>query len=382
MPNPNAVLSTRIRFDPPLEGRDLGEAVRGGNQAVDLGGDRRVTLDPADERSVGLATVLNQLAGTGLPAYIELDPASGSIDRLLIPTLGRVLSVRGREGGGLEVQLDRSHARHVVPADSPDLEALERDLRAALDSKRPILLVTDFGGQVIDVRDFTPDPENPRPPFPEPGDEPLPMPWHPRRWWEWILWPFRWLWWWIRYPWWWWHCPNRSQAQAIFDAMAATSCDPLTVPVPCIPFKYPYDGCWARASEMCRLMVAMGRDPAKVWIDGDLDAPSVNALNCHVLWGWHVAPTLCVRGAVPGRPWLARRMVIDPSLFTSPVTEGVWKGIQGDPNATLTETSRDVYWRIVQPTDPTYYWTNIDLADYRLQLYNESIQNGPPPYCP
>src|SRR5436190_20318171 len=241
MPNPNAVISTRIRFDPPLEGRDLGEAVRGGNRAVDLGGDRRVTLDPADERSVGFATVLNQLAATGLPAYIELDPAAGTIQRLLIPTLGRVLSVRAREAGGVDVQLDRSHARHVVPADSTDLATLERDLRAALETKRPILLVEDFGRQVIDVRDFTPDPEGPLPPLPEAGDEPLPLPWRPRRWWEWPLWPFRWflrwLWWWIRYPWWWWHCPNGTQAQAIFDAMAATTCDPLTVPVPCIPFK-------------------------------------------------------------------------------------------------------------------------------------------------
>ena len=64
--------------------------------------------------------------------------------------------------------------------------------------------------------------------------------------------------------------------QSIFNAMAATSCDPLTVPVPCIPFRYPDDGCWARASEMCRLMIAMGRSPGKVWIDGSLEVISSN----------------------------------------------------------------------------------------------------------
>ena len=93
MPNPNAIVSTRIRFDPPLAGRDIAEAVRDGEQAVDVGGDRRIRLDPADARSVGFATVLNELAGMGLPAYLELDPDSGSIDRLLIPLLGRVESL-------------------------------------------------------------------------------------------------------------------------------------------------------------------------------------------------------------------------------------------------------------------------------------------------
>jgi hypothetical protein len=384
MPNPNAIVSSRIRFDPPLEGRDVGQALAAeGGLSVDLGGDRRVRLDPGDERSVGFATVLDQLAGMGLPAYLELDPAAGSIDRLLIPTLGRVLSVATRDGGGVEVMLDRSHARHVVPGDSPDLEVLERDLRAALDSKRPILLVEDFARRVIDVRDFTPDPEGPRPPLPEPGDEPLPLPWRPRRWWEWVvLWPLRRLWWWLCYPWWWWHCPSATRAQTIFDAMAATTCDPLTVPAPCIPFKYPYDGCWARANEMCRLMVALGRDPAKVWIDGNLDAYSANAIGCHVYWGWHVAPTLCVRGPWP---WLTRRMVIDPSLFTTPVTEAQWKAAQGDPNATLTHTSRDIFIRppfTPLHDDASYTQTKADLAYYRLQLYNESISNGPPPYCP
>ena len=153
------------------------------------------------------------------------------------------------------------------------------------------------------------------------------------------------------------------------------------MPAPCIPFKYPYDGCWARANEMCRLMVAMGYDPAKVWIDGNLDAASANAVGCRVQWSWHVAPTICVRSGL----WLTTRKVIDPSLFTTPVTEAQWKAAQGDPNATLTETGRDIYIR--PPFSPlhddaVYTATKDDLATYRLQLYNESIQIGPPPYCP
>jgi hypothetical protein len=391
MPNPNAIVSTTIRFEPPLEGRKPDEVVATEGQAVDLGDGRRIRLNPDDRRSVGFVQVLDGLATTGRPAYIEIDPATQSIDRLLIPTIGRVTSVQPRRGdaGGIEVTLDRSHARHRLPAGGDDAPELETALRAAFETRRPVLVVEDFDGAIIDVLDYTPEPGGPRPPLPEPGDPdfpPLPPglpPLPPRKpWWQyWILWPFRRLWWWFWYPWWWLKCPSKGQARAIFDAMAATSCDPLTVPVPCIPFLYPDNGCWARASEMCRLMIAMGREPAKVWIDGDLEVISTNKPGCLVEWSWHVAPTICRRG---GRwPWGTERVVIDPSLFAMPVTEADWKAKQGDPAATLTDTDHTVYWRNVIPTDPTYYWTALDLADYRLALFNRSNQVGPPPYvCP
>ena len=75
-------------------------------------------------------------------------------------------------------------------------------------------------------------------------------------------------------------------------------------------------------------------------------------------------------------------MVIDPSLFTTPVTKAQWKAIQNDPNATLTDSdASDYYWGT---TDPTYSQTNYYLAFYRLQLQTRSVQQGPPPYayCP
>jgi hypothetical protein len=151
------------------------------------------------------------------------------------------------------------------------------------------------------------------------------------------------LWYLVRRPWWWFHCLTPAQAQQVFTAMAGTTCNPLTVPPPCIPFLYPDDGCWARAHEMCRLMVNMGLPPRKVWIDHSygvlLQVSTKNNPNCYVEWGWHVAPTLCVRG---------------PSF---------WHG---------------------GGTDPTYSASNQILAQYRLDLLNRSNQLGPPPYanCP
>ena len=62
-----------------------------------------------------------------------------------------------------------------------------------------------------------------------------------------------------------------------------------------ISWLYPDDGCWGRAHEMCRLMINAGAHPRKVWIYGKLHTLTKNNPNCFVNWGWHVAPTLCVR---------------------------------------------------------------------------------------
>jgi hypothetical protein len=126
-------------------------------------------------------------------------------------------------------------------------------------------------------------------------------------------------------------------------------------------------------------MIDTNLAPRKVWIQGNLHVATRNNPNCEVWWGWHVAPTLCVRGR-----WLFQtmEMVIDPSLFTTPVSKSTWKGVQGDPNATLTDSdASDYLWG---ETDPTYAKTDDRLAYYRLQLQNRTTQFGPPPYanCP
>jgi Glutaminase len=132
---------------------------------------------------------------------------------------------------------------------------------------------------------------------------------------------------------------------------------------------------------MCRLMINMGPAPRKVWIDHSighwLHVNTRNNPNCFVEWGWHVAPTLCVRG-----PCLfqTQTMVIDPSLFTTPVTEATWKGVQNDSGATLTHTGADQFAH-GGGTDPTYSGTNAVLTTYRLKLMNRSNLLGPPPYA-
>jgi hypothetical protein len=376
MPNPNAIVATVLGVEPSLD-RPAGEMLEAeGGLRVQLEGERTVRLDPEDSRSAGFAEILDGLSKQGLPAYLEVDPQTEAIERMLIPHVAPVLDIERMEDGGVSVLLGASHAMHLLPSNSPDFELLERELRASRESGEPVVLTEDDAHLIIDVRAFIPNPEGPLPPLPKPE-----LPWPLPRWPWWVrLW--RYIWFWPLWPWWWfwWRgCISEARAQAVFDAMGATSCYPLTVPPPCIPFLYPDDGCWARAHEMSRLMIEMGLTPKKVWIRGRLHVNTRNNPNCQVNWGWHVAPTLCVRG-----PWFLwrRRMVIDPSLFSTPVTKEQWKGVQGDPNATLADTDASDYW--FGETDPTYSGTNYYLSYYRGKLQLRSIEKGAPPYpyCP
>lgn len=381
MPNPNAIVSSVIRFDPPLD-RPPAEMLRAERGlSVELEGERRVRLDPADPRSAGFAQILDGMSKQRLPVYVEVDPETSAITRLLIPHVTRVLGIRLIDVGVLDVKLDRSHGRHVLRRSVPDFDELERQLREVLGTGAPVILTENDAQEIIDVRGYHPGPEVPtRPPFPKPEIPPKPpSPW------RWFNLPC--IWDWCSRPWLsWFRCVPATTAKRAFNAMVDTRCIPLSVQAPCIPFLYPEDGCWARAHEMCRLMINMGLTPKKVWIEGDpyvttLRVSTKNSPYCGVWWYWHVAPTLCVRG--PGL-FQTQEMVIDPSLFSTPVSTATWKGVQGDPNATLTNSDAAIFLLWGSITDPTYVETNTDLAAYRLRLQNRVIQHGPPPYanCP
>ncbi|HVH31926.1 MAG TPA: protein-glutamine glutaminase family protein, partial [bacterium] len=262
--------------------------------------------------------------------------------------------------------LEISHARHVLKRANPEFDALLRALRDAQAQNAWLIVTETDDHEIIDVR---------------PSAQP-PEPREARRrsvlgdLWRWLKWLLRCL----SY-----RCVKPHKAEQMFNLVSAQSCDPTTVPPPCIPFLYPDDGCWARAHEMCRLMIAAGVTPRKVWIFGSLYVPTRNNPACHVGWGWHVAPTLCIRHRFFGP---SEENVIDPSLFPAPVSTLTWKGVQGDPNAQLKHTDASVYFHPSLPflpkTDPTYTQTAQDLSFYRLLLKNRSLQFGPPPYanCP
>jgi hypothetical protein len=350
MQNPNVLVGTVLAVQ------------RSGDRGftVDIEGYPSVRID-GDMRAVEIAAVLELLQRGRKPVYLEVDPETDLVTRVRVPVVVRVQDILVDAAGDVRVRLERSQALPGVRRARADYEEVVALLREAKASGDWVVLTAD-GPEIIDVRRYKPPGDMP----PRAVDELL----RPRlSWWSWRCWPWNWF-----------RCVSMERAQQLFDLCAAQSCDPITVPVPCIPFLYPEDGCWARASEMCRLMILDGAKPRKVWIDGYLQALTKNSPACEVWWGWHVAPTLCVRK----RFFFAEELVLDPSLFTTPVSKATWQSVQNDPASVLSSTPHTYYARW-HPADPTYTETNNDLATYRAALQARSLgPDGPPPYayCP
>jgi hypothetical protein len=102
-----------------------------------------------------------------------------------------------------------------------------------------------------------------------------------------------------------------------------------------IAFRYPADGCYARAYLMIRLMQKRGYKPYKVWTFQNGDPLYVRTNNHpagHVEWRYHVAPILRVRNGNGQQRWV----VIDPALFQVPATIRQWRDVQRKPGSRYT----------------------------------------------
>lgn len=90
-----------------------------------------------------------------------------------------------------------------------------------------------------------------------------------------------------------------------------------------IPFKYPREGCRARALAMNILMEEVGITSANVFIEGNLRVETPYLVEGYVLWSNHVAPV--VKAERDGK---IDTYVIDPSIFDHPVKVKEWRKIQ------------------------------------------------------
>ena len=90
-----------------------------------------------------------------------------------------------------------------------------------------------------------------------------------------------------------------------------------------IPFKYPEDGCYARAHKMSWAFDDAGIDSAKIFVEGNLEVKTKNTPDGTVNWWYHVAPVVLIdfKGVV--EPY-----VFDPSLFEKPVKAQEWVKVQ------------------------------------------------------
>lgn len=339
---------------------------------VTFEGGETVSLDPTDPLSVGYAEILEDLRHAQIPGYVEVDPETRSISRLLIPTPAKVAALVKIGGGDVAVGLEISQTHRVLKRSNSQFASLLSLLEEAKKTGATVLVTDTDEHEIIDVRPWetvtradeltaldlaaealsTGVAE-----FAELGSEGVSLATGSA----------------TALP-----CVTLQRAQQLFNWLASASCNPRTVPPPCIPFLYPDDGCWGRAHEMAGRIVSVGNGPGKVWNYGNLRANTRNNPNCYVRWGWHVAPILCITG------W-REYAVIDPSMFNAPVSVSTWKNAQQDPASQIVYTPWQVFYRSRsgQVTyDPNFTETARVLATYRAALKARSLgPSGPPPYA-
>ncbi|MCE7926650.1 MAG: hypothetical protein DYG98_26710 [Haliscomenobacteraceae bacterium CHB4] len=311
-------------------------------------------LNMKDPLAVAWAGLLDLQQRYNKPVYAEIDSETSVITLLLIPELTKVVSIEPQDNGDFRVALSLSEAWHYLNKNHPDFQTMLDALRSALDTGTTVLVTaTRHDFEIIHVQvSLTEEGVAPRAPAPPPPPPP----------------PAGGI--------------SLSRATDLFNLMNSKSCDACYADCQayphCIPFKHADDGCYARAHEMCRLMMAEGEQPEKIWIFGGLHVATANVHECGVGWRYHVAPTLLVTTAGGS----TEKYVIDPSLCSGPVTEAAWKGLQGDASARLEYST----WEKFGPsgsTDPDFSDTNYYLEQKCGFLKQDCATFGPPPYqCP
>ena len=315
---------------------------------VNLEGEWKGTLQLDSRRANVWAKILDHLQRTNRPVYVEIDNDTNIITKLYVPFATKVIDINISDENVVYVVFNKSHARHYLRRNLPEFEIFLNALQNAKATDTEVLVTSirhEF--EIIDVRPVPPSfgiDGPPEPPPPIPPDPPV----------------------------------SPQRAIDLFNLMKADTCTPCSATSPCIPFNYPYDGCWIRAHLMCYKMIAEGETPEKIWIGlGNLEAATSNMPNCKVNWGWHVAPTLMVTQS--GGPDI--KMVIDPSLCEGPVTPEVWRDLQG-PTETLTPSAWTGYNFLASGT-ATQTQAELDMEDYRNDLDDLCAAYGPSPYsCP
>lgn len=290
----------------------------------------------------------------------------------VVTTIARINTLTG---GGIEILFNERQARYSINRDNPRFETISKTAREAFAGKKPVKLISEKPGVLSQLI------------WPTAAETKAYMEWYrgnlinvdstriinlkkidtavfnlmQNQIWK----AFR-------------LCrttiPDLATAQTIFNFCKQQMCviGPTQI-IPCIPFSYVRDGCFARAHKMRYIIeTKYGYCSEKVFSFGNLDVNAGLWGGCCVGWWYHVAPLVRVKAG--SRTYC---YVIDPGMFTGPVLLSTWLNAQG--NTTCDATS-DVTDYSIQPssaytpsgyppnttytTDPNYSQTNTDLIYY------------------
>lgn len=344
------------RFSPSSEnwvGRPAGDLPD--KVTVQFRGGQTAFLDMKNPRAVHWARRIDVLQRTNQPVYVEIDDETGVITNVRVPRRFTVERIDSGEHGNLLVRLRPSQAIHLLLRSDPNFDSMRDSLQAALaNGSERLITETRDEHEIIDVR----KPEES--PGESPGPETSPPPIDPP--------------------------VSEARAGELFTNMTNRSCSPCdpSIDLPgaeCISFLYPDDGCWIRAHIMCHLMrdpaMNPAEDPQKIWIDfSGGPIPTANHPDCHVPWGWHVAPTLQVVQPAGNETW-----VVDPSVSPAPEFKNAWRNRQ-DSSASLQEGPWTDYNRFGDGNGPSVSLAQAHqyLQYYRGELFDRCQDLGPPPY--
>jgi hypothetical protein len=148
MANPDAIVSQVSRIDPPLGTHAAAPAGR----TVHFSDGRTARLDPDNPHSIGYCEILDSMRQAGLPVYVQLDPETGSVKRLLVPLVVTVRNIIPTESGELLVELETSSARHTLSPANPDFDRLFAALEDARQRNTKVIVTETDNHEIIDVR--------------------------------------------------------------------------------------------------------------------------------------------------------------------------------------------------------------------------------------
>ena len=150
----DVVQGFREGVDEAAAGSRAAVRTQGSVVSVLFAGGRVGLLDLAQPRSAVWLKVLHSLHEQKLPAYVEVEPRSQQITRLLQPTLQPVGEIEPFErGGDLRVNLRRSHAIHVLRRNHPRFDELRKLLTTASKSETMVWVTETLDShEIIDVR--------------------------------------------------------------------------------------------------------------------------------------------------------------------------------------------------------------------------------------
>lgn len=137
-----------------------------------------------------------------------------------------------------------------------------------------------------------------------------------------------------------------------------------------IPYNFPIDGCYARATAMARIAQKQGLTMGKVFTTGMLQVKTGNPAYPLVQWGWHVAPTINVR-TEDGQ---VQRMVFDPSLFDRPVTVEEWNQRMLDEVPPEKGGFKPVIHRTFFTSRHQQFPNGTDATYWRRQVLNNTLE--------